>query len=109
MLTALLTKYILIPTAFAGNAGPLTVSLFNPIGTKSLPDLISRAFTAIVWVSAFIAPIFIIYGAFQILTSAGNAEKFGAGKKTILYTVIGFLIILAAKGIVDIVRTALAI
>ena len=107
MITSLLTKIITIPTA---NASVFNVGLFNPIAAgQSIPTLISRAFTALVWFAAAIAPIFIIYGAFQMLTSAGSAEKFESGKKTILYTVIGFLIVLAAKGIVDIIKTALTL
>jgi hypothetical protein len=113
MLSQLLTKIFFIQTVSAkgpGNPFDFDITLYNPIGDgQTLTTLLNKFFTGLLWVSAFIAPIFIIYGAFQMLTSAGNAEKFGAGKKTILYTVIGFIIILAAKGIVDIISTALTI
>lgn len=107
MLISFLTRHLFIQVASAD----IGVNLVNPLNgaTSSIPELISRFFTALVWLAAIIAPIFIIYGAFQILTSGGNAEKLGAGKKTILYTVIGFLIVLGAKGIVDIVKTALSL
>lgn len=111
MITSFLTELFFIPKAYASGASPsFTVTLLDPLGNNAtIPSLISRLFTALVYLAAFIAPIFIIWGAFQILTSAGNAEKLGAGKKTILYTVIGFLIVLSAKGIVEIVRTALSL
>jgi hypothetical protein len=113
MLTSLLTKLVFVSTAFADGTTPpstIDITLPNPIGaTQSIPTLIGRAFTGLVWVAAFVAPIFIVWGAFQILTSAGNSEKLASGKKTILYTVIGFLVVLGAKGIVDIVQKALTI
>lgn len=106
MLTELLTRLIIIPTAHAD----IGINLPNPLGaTQSIPSLISRIFTALVYLAAFIAPIFIIYGAFQMLTSAGSAEKFESGKKTILYTVLGFLFVLGAKGIMEVVKTALTL
>jgi len=111
MLTSLLTNLIFVKTAYAsGSTLSVDLRLFDPLKAgQSIPTLISRIFTALVYLAAFIAPIFIIYGAFQMLTSAGNAEKFGAGKKTILYTVLGFIVVLAAKGIVEVVKTALTI
>lgn len=111
MLKKALAHLALINVAKAeGEAIPIDIKLYNPLGEgQTLVTLLERFFTGLIWVAAFIAPIFIIYGAFQMLTSAGSAEKFESGKKTILYTVIGFIIILAAKGIVDIVKTALTI
>jgi Type IV secretion system pilin len=111
MMTSLLTKLFYIQPAHAsGSTMSIDLKLFNPLkADQTIPQLISRIFTALVYLAAFIAPIFIIYGAFQMLTSAGNAEKFGTGKKTILYTVLGFLVVLGAKGIVEVVKTALTI
>lgn len=112
MLTTLLTRIAFIQTASAdGHAPtPVVLTLPNTLGAGStIPSLISRLFIALVYLAAFIAPIFIIYGAFQMLTSAGNVEKFAAGKKTILYTVIGFMIVLAAQGIVEIVKKVLTL
>lgn len=108
-MTSLLTNLFFVRTANADTSF-FGVELYNALGPEqTIPKLISRIFTALVWIAAFIAPIFIIYGAYQMLTSAGSAEKFENGKKTVLYTVIGFLVVLAAKGIVDIVKTALTI
>lgn len=111
MTTSFLTKLLFVNIAKAdGESLPIDVKLYNPLGEgQTLVKLLDRFFIGLTWVGAFVAPIFIIYGAFQMLTSAGNAEKFEGGKKTILYTVIGFIIILAARGIVDIIKTALTI
>jgi len=106
MITSFLTRYLLVPVVSADTG--ININLVNPLKTgQTIPTLLSRLFTALVYVAAFIAPVFIVWGAFQILTSAGNSEKLASGKKTILYTVLGFLLVLAAKGIVDIVKKVL--
>jgi hypothetical protein len=114
IIVSLLTHITFVQTAFAEDPAtpptPINLNLYNPLGlTATIPSLISRLFIGLVYLAAFIAPIFIIYGAFQMLTSAGNVEKFGAGKKTILYTVIGFMVVLAAQGIVEIVKKVLTV
>lgn len=53
-----------------------------------------------------IALIIIIYGGFMYVTAAGNEEQAGKGKKSIMYALIGIVIILASYAIV---RTALTI
>jgi len=50
-----------------------------------------------------IAVIMIIWGAIKYITSGGDAKKIEDGKKTIIYGVIGLLIVLFAGGIVYLV------
>ncbi len=100
-----LTRLLVIPLAHAED-----IYLPNPLGgDSSIVGLISRIFNGLVYIAAAIAPIFIIWGAFQMLTSGGQAEKFNSGKKAILYAVIGFLIVLMASGIVKIIQAALTV
>ena len=84
---------------------PGRISLPNPLGTTTtVSELINNIIRAL---RDYIAPpivgIMIIYGAFQILFAAGSEEKFKTGKKTILYAVIGYAIILIASGISSII------
>ena len=53
--------------------------------------------------------IFIILGAFSIVTAGGSPEKVTAGRNYILYAVIGVLIGLAAKGIPAIARAIIGV
>lgn len=55
-------------------------------------------------IAAAIATIMILVGAYQILFAAGNPEKLETGKKTILYTVIAYAILLLSWGIVSIIQ-----
>ena len=77
----------------------------NPLGTSSIMEIINRVIDyLILYIGPPILTIMILYGAFQILTAADKPEKFSSGKKTILYAVIGYGILLLAKGVEFLVR-----
>lgn len=52
-----------------------------------------------------VAVILIIYAAFLFLTAAGDPEKVGRGRTTLIYAVVGIAVALLAKGIVVLIRT----
>lgn len=80
----------------------------NPLGERAtLLDVINRVFDWLLRFAAVLVPIIIVWGAFQILTAQGEAEKFKTGKMTIFYAVLGFIIILMAKGVVSIIKDVL--
>lgn len=49
------------------------------------------------------AVLFIVLGGFQFLTSAGNPKMAEKGKKTLLYAVIGLVVVVLATTIVNVV------
>jgi hypothetical protein len=59
------------------------------------------------YLGAIIAGGMIVFGAFQILTAGGDPEKFSTGKKTILYAVIGYVIIWVGWGLTSIIEGVL--
>jgi len=85
-----------------------TISLSNPLGSGTISDILTRIITGI---RDYIAPpIFgamVIFAAFQILTAGDNKEKFEKGKKTLLYAVIGYALILISSGIIYIIKDVL--
>jgi len=88
---------------------PPTITLPNPIAPAG--DIMQLLNNLLRVLRNFIAPpivgIMIIIGALQILTAAGDEEKFKTGKKTVLYAVIGYAIILLASGISFIIQEIL--
>jgi hypothetical protein len=90
-----------------GGAGG-TVTLKNPAGSETIEGLINNITSALVTIATPIVGIMVLVGAFQMLFAAGNPEKFKQGKKTILYTVIGYAIILIASGITSIIESVLS-
>ncbi|MCQ2571067.1 MAG: pilin [Candidatus Saccharibacteria bacterium] len=77
--------------ANAGNGAQFFQSVFNKV---------------FVW-SGIIAAIMIIYGGIQYVTSTGNPAGVSRAKTTILYSVIGLLVVITASAIVNVVVGAL--
>ena len=106
---------IFIPKAFAGagtsagNTGNSGGGLPNPLGSNSLQGILSKVLSNLVVIIVPIAVIIIIYGAFQMLTAAGNPDKFTKGRMTILYAAIGIGIVLLADSIVIVIKSVLGV
>jgi hypothetical protein len=81
----------------------------NPLKFKTVEDLLDGIADFLLTISIPVATIMIIYGAFQILTAAGDPEKFKTGKQTILYAVIGLAIILLFKVIMALIKNLLGV
>jgi len=80
----------------------------NPLKkAESFIDLVDIITNFIFWVGIAIGPLMIIIGGFYFLTAAGSEEKIRTAKNIILYTVIGLAIILLAKGLVSVIKSAL--
>lgn len=73
----------------------------NSHSTISTP--ISWAF----WLLAAIAVIMIIVGGIKYVTSQGNQQQLQSAKSTILYAVVGLLVAIAARAIVQLVVDSL--
>lgn len=86
---------------------PLLVSaleLKNPLEHDTFGELIDAIIIFIFNIALVLAPLFIIIGGFYFVAAAGDAEKIQTGKRIILYTLIGFLIILISRGLVEVIK-----
>lgn len=72
-------------------------------GAAFFQEIFNKVF---VW-SGIIAAIMIIYGGIQYVTSTGNPAGISRAKTTILYSIIGLLVVIAASAIVNVVVGAL--
>lgn len=86
---------------FAEETGkiPGGVTLDNPLGETSIIKIISNILDWLIIYSIPILALMILIGGFQILTAKDSPEKITSGKKTIMFAVVGFVIILISKGI----------
>lgn len=75
-------------------------ALGNPLGSAdTLGAVIAKVVGQLYLFAIPISSVFIIWGAFQILTSGGEMEKIKKGKKTITYAIIGLILMMFASGI----------
>jgi hypothetical protein len=92
------------------NLGPNNnISLSNPLG-GNCNDLLCPMHAVINFLFTIAIPlcgIMVLVGGFQMLTAAGDPAKFSNGRKTILYAVAGFAVILVAGGVATLIQNTL--
>ncbi|PIW97782.1 hypothetical protein COZ81_00735 [Candidatus Jorgensenbacteria bacterium CG_4_8_14_3_um_filter_38_10] len=86
----------------------VTIGLSNPIGSGTIADVVTKIVDGLRdYIAPPIVAAMILFAAFQILTAGGNEEKFKKGKKTLLYAVIGYAIIIISSGIIYLIEDVL--
>lgn len=84
---------------------PLDPNCTGAVGFVSLAnDIASFMFYDI---ATPLCVIMILVGAFQMMTAAGNTERFSRGKQTLTWAIIGFSFVLVAGGVTSVIRSVL--
>ena len=66
-------------------------------------DFFKNIFNKVFVWSGIVAVIMIVYGGIQYVTSAGNSAAVSKAKTTILYSIVGLLVVILAAAIVNVV------
>ena len=104
---------ILFSPLLAKAAAPVTPQregLINPLGADvtSIPVFIGNIIKAALGLSGSIALLMFVWGGMQWLISGGSAERVKKGKDTIIWAVLGLVVIFTAYTLVSVVVKALA-
>ena len=83
-------------------------ALTNPLGNVTIPQLAGRIINAALGISGSLALVMFIWGGFLWLTAAGKPERIKSGQNTLLWAVIGLVVIFGAYAIVNFVITQAA-
>ena len=89
-----------VSKALAQN-GP--IYLTNPINTTSFSTVLQNIQNGLIGIALPLLGLMVLIGGFQIMTAGGKEEQFKKGKQTLTYAVIGFICILLAAGVVQII------
>ncbi len=76
----------------------------NPLKYKSFECLIEAVINVIFLLSLGIAPLMVLIGAFYLMTAGGNPAKVKTAQSIFIWTAVGLLIILMAKGVSSIIQ-----
>lgn len=90
---------------------PLTThaaELYNPLGSRTIPQLIGFFIQALLGISGSIALAMIVYGGFLWLTAGGNPGRIDSGKQTLIWSVLGLLVIFGANILANFVISTLS-
>ena len=88
---------------------PHTICIPNPLRWCTLDDFVFAIINFIFWIATAIAPLMIIIAGFYFITSAGNPSQVQAAKRIILYTLVGYAIILLSNGLVSVMKEILGV
>lgn len=84
-----------------------TFEIKNPLSSGDFVTLLNNIITALIKLAVPIAIIMIVWAGFLLTTSGGNEDKVSTARKTILYTVIGFIVLLLSKGVASLIESIL--
>ncbi len=84
-----------------GNNGREVCKLTNPIGvgqtgTTEASDIIGTVIRVMLGIIGGLTLLMFVWGGFQWLTSAGSPEKIKSGMQTMVWAVIGVMLVLAS-------------
>jgi hypothetical protein len=85
------------------------VNIENPLTATSFEEIVDNIINFLFTIAIALVPLMIIIGAFYITTAGGDTNRVTTGKNIILYALIGFAIILLAKGIVGVIEQILGV
>ena len=94
---------VLMPMFFAladPAATSTTVSIDNPLGQKTILDVVNNALSFLLWISIVVGVFVIMWAGFTYITSQGKPDKATAASKMIVNVLIGITVVILAKGIV---------
>ena len=100
LISCLLISFF-IPSIIPADAA---IEIRNPLGRgTTLWDLIDRIIDFIFTISLSVGAILFIFAGYRFVTAAGDPEKIKTAKQMVLWTVIGLMVIISAKGIINFV------
>jgi hypothetical protein len=85
------------PADSTGNS----VNLSNPIGVKSVPELIGNIINAALGIVGSLALIMFIYGGFTWMLAAGNEKAVEKGRNILIWATVGLVVIFASYSLVN--------
>lgn len=82
-----------------------TTCICNPLTTAKFTDVVDRILNILFFVAIAVTPVMIIVAGFKFLTGGGDPKNITAARQMLVWTAVGFGIILLSKGIVLILRS----
>ncbi len=91
-------------TSGSGSGGNETYELANPLKAKSIDAFILSIIEVIMVFLIPIIVLYIMYAGFLFVTARGNATQIADAKRALLYAIIGGVIVVGAKLIIDVIQ-----
>ena len=84
-----------------------TSCVCNPLKVNDFEALLNIVIDFIFWIGMALAPVMFIVAGLLYVTAAGNPQKTEQAKKIIIYTVIGLVVLLLARGLTEVLKSVI--
>jgi len=103
----LIFPVIVLAAAVSPFSSALAVDFPNPLNVTSFEALLEAITNFIFWVGITLAPLMLIIAGFMYVTSAGSPTRVAKANSLMLWTLVGLSALIAAKGLVNVIRSIL--
>lgn len=98
---------LMILFLFLAVSADSSMSIQNPITADSFEIVISNIIDFIFNIAIVLVPLMVVIGGVMFLTSGGNLERVTQSKRILIWSIVGFLIVLLSKGILAMLESLL--
>lgn len=84
-----------------------SICIQNPLQTTSFTGVVDKILDILFFVAIAVAPVMIIVAGFKFLTGGGDPKNLTTARQMLIWTGVGFGIILLSKGIVMILKSVI--
>ena len=106
LLTILILLALALPVIVSADE---IIRIENPLTATSFEMIIDNVIDFVFKIAIILAPLMVIVGGFLLVTAGGNLNQVGRAKSLLLWTAIGFLVVLLSKGILAIINQILGV
>ncbi|QQR65381.1 hypothetical protein IPH92_02270 [Candidatus Kaiserbacteria bacterium] len=79
-------------------------TLTNPLSSKTIPEFLLKIIDILLVFALPLIILYIMYAGYLFVTAQGNPGKVTEARTALLWAVVGGVIVLAAKIIVDVIQ-----
>lgn len=76
----------------------------NPLQTENLTDIINNILTVLFNFALVLTPLMVVVAGIMFVTAGGSPDRVSTAKQILLWTAVGFVIILLARGLIVVIR-----
>lgn len=84
-----------------------TIDFLNPLGNASFGLIFSKLLVVAMWIGGIILTILIVWASYTLMLSKGDPGEIKKARATILYGIIGYVILLFAEVIRRVIMSLL--
>ncbi|GEM_PF-2469868 len=88
---------------------PVIIEFKNPLGSLTFADLINNVINFLFTIAVILAPILFVVAGVIFMTAAGDPGKVKTARSMLLWTIVGFGVILISKGLVTVLKSILGL